>query len=197
MTTEAYTSYAAGRSDRRQSRFQREWHFDGGSGVRIAVARDEAFCFYYPDNLELMEDLGAEIVFFSPLTDDTLPEDLDGLYFGGGYPELHAASLAANSSLKTSVRGSSQANMPIYAECGRFMYLCDHLTDLIGKTYPMAGCFPFGTRMLTRRKALGYREIQLAAPSPLGPAGLVGRGQAVLRHVPVHVGSVSRRHCLG
>jgi cobyrinic acid a,c-diamide synthase len=66
--------------------------------------------------------------------------------------------------------------MPIYAECGGFMYLCDHLTDLNGKTYPMAGCFQFGTRMLTRRKALGYREIQLTGPSPLGPSGLVGRG---------------------
>jgi cobyrinic acid a,c-diamide synthase len=123
-----------------------------------------------------MEDWGAEIVFFSPRTDSTLPEDLDGLYFGGGYPELHAASLAANSALKTSVRICSQANMPIYAECGGFMYLCDHLTDLNGKTYPMAGCFPFGTRMLTRRKALGYREIQSTQPSPLGPAGIVGRG---------------------
>jgi len=144
--------------------------------VRIGVARDAAFCFYYPDNLELMEDSGAEIVFFSPRTVSTLPEDLDGLYFGGGYPELYAASLAANSALKTSVRICSQANMPIYAECGGFMYLCDHLTDLNGKTYPMAGCFPFGTRMLTRRKALGYREIQLTQPSPLGPAGIVGRG---------------------
>ena len=144
--------------------------------VRIGVARDAAFCFYYPDNLELMEDFGAEIVFFSPLTDGTLPEDLDGVYFGGGYPELHAALLAANSPLRTAVRGCSQANMPIYAECGGFMYLCDHLTDLDGQTYPMAGCFPFGTRMLTRRKALGYREIQLTAPAPLGPAGLVGRG---------------------
>jgi len=144
--------------------------------VRIGVARDAAFCFYYPDNLELMEDSGAEIVFFSPRMDGTLPEDLDGLYFGGGYPELHAASLAANSPLRASVRGCSHENMPIYAECGGFMYLCDHLTDLNGKTYSMAGCFPFGTRMLKRRKALGYREIQLTEPSPLGPSGLVGRG---------------------
>jgi cobyrinic acid a,c-diamide synthase len=144
--------------------------------VRIGVARDAAFCFYYPDNLELLEGFGAEIVFFSPQTHRTLPEDLDGLYFGGGYPELHAASLAANSQLRTAVRDGSRMNMPIYAECGGFMYLCDRLTDLDGKTYPMAGCFPFGTRMLTRRKALGYREIQLAELSPLGPAGLVGRG---------------------
>lgn len=148
---------------------------DEGS-VRIGVARDPAFCFYYPDNLEILADHGADIVFFSPLTDRRLPEGLDGLYFGGGYPELQAEQLARNRDMRKMVKGCSHADMPIYAECGGFMYLCAQLTDAQGKTWPMAGCFPMGTRMLARRKALGYREIRLANASPLGPPGLVGRG---------------------
>ena len=144
--------------------------------VRIGVARDAAFCFYYQDNLDLLEENGAEIVLFTPLGDQTLPENLDGLYFGGGYPELHASRLSENLRLREEVRFCSRAGMPIYAECGGFMYLCDRLTDIEGATRPMAGCFPFGTRMLDRRRALGYREVRLAKPSPLGPQGLVGRG---------------------
>jgi len=149
---------------------------NGTDPVRIGVARDPAFCFYYLENLELLTKNGAEIVFFSPLSDHHLPEDIHGLYFGGGYPELHPARLSENTSLRETVRKHCHAGMPIYAECGGFMYLCDRLTDVKGRTYSMAGCFPFGTHMLNRRKALGYREIRLAEPSPLGPAGLVGRG---------------------
>jgi len=144
--------------------------------IRIGVARDSAFCFYYPENLELLANHGAEIVAFSPLSDHKLPDELDGLYFGGGYPELQSARLSENTCLREAVRNQCLAGMPIYAECGGFMYLCERLTDVKGQTYPMAGCFPFGTRMLTRRKALGYREIRMAQSSPLGPAGLVGRG---------------------
>jgi cobyrinic acid a,c-diamide synthase len=146
------------------------------SDVRIGVARDRAFCFYYPDNLELLANQGAEMVFFSPLTDDRLPQALDGLYFGGGYPELQAERLSANQGLLAAVRNCCHRGMPIYAECGGFMYLCERLTDIHGQAHSMAGCFPFGTRMLPRRKALGYREIETVAASPLGPAGLVGRG---------------------
>lgn len=144
--------------------------------TRLGVARDAAFCFYYPDNLDLLARQGADIVFFSPLTDTRLPEDLDGLYFGGGYPELRAAALSENQALRQAVKKASRAGMPIYGECGGFMYLCERLQDIEGKAYPMAGCFPFGTRMLARRKALGYREIRLVEPSPLGPPGLVARG---------------------
>ena len=147
-----------------------------GLRVRIGVARDAAFCFYYQDNLELLEACGAEIVFFSPLTDTHLPEGIDGLYFGGGYPELHAAILAGNQHLKEEIHICSQRGMPIYAECGGFMYLCRQLTDIAGKTHPMVGCYPFETRMLPRRRALGYREIHLTAPSLLGSPGGVGRG---------------------
>ena len=147
-----------------------------GGRVRIGVARDAAFCFYYPDNLELLAAYGAEIAFFSPMTDDRLPEDIDGLYLGGGYPELHAATLADNHHLKDEIQSSSRAGMPVYAECGGFMYLCRCLTDIEGTIHPMVGCFPFETRMLPRRRALGYREIRLAAPSLLGPEGDLGRG---------------------
>jgi cobyrinic acid a,c-diamide synthase len=111
--------------------------------VRIGVARDNAFCFYYQDNLDLLEAVGAELVFFSPISDKRLPADLDGLYLGGGYPELVADRLAANTRLRKRIRASSQEGMPIYAECGGFMYLCAELWSQQGIRYPMTGCFPF------------------------------------------------------
>ncbi len=146
------------------------------TGVRIGVARDAAFCFYYADNLELLEAAGAQLVFFSPLTDNRLPEGLDGLYFGGGYPELHAAALAGNRLLRQEIRQSSRMNMPIYGECGGFMYLCREMGDTDGNAFSMTGCLPFATRMLGRLKALGYREVTQSTATLLGPAGQVMRG---------------------
>lgn len=142
-----------------------------GLGVRLAVARDAAFCFYYPDNLELLEAAGAELVFFSPLADEQLPAAIDGLYLGGGYPELHAASLAANVGLRRQIHAAATAGLPVYAECGGFMYLSEAINEL-----PMVGVFPARARMLPRRRALGYREVTLSAASPLGPAGARARG---------------------
>ncbi|MCB2148129.1 MAG: cobyrinate a,c-diamide synthase [Deltaproteobacteria bacterium] len=144
--------------------------------VRIGVARDAAFCFYYPDNLELLEAAGARLVYFSPLTDSRLPEGLDGLYFGGGYPELHAGTLSDNRSLRQEIRHLSRMNMPIYGECGGFMYLCREMGDAEGNAFPMTGCLPLDTRMLGRLKALGYREITQAQATVLGPAGQTMRG---------------------
>jgi cobyrinic acid a,c-diamide synthase len=144
--------------------------------VRIAVARDNAFCFYYQDNLELLEQYGAEIVPFSPLTDDDLPQDADGLYLGGGYPELFAEKLTENSQLRDRVRNKSREGMPIYGECGGFMYLCEELVDLKNARYPMTGCFPFATKMSPRLKALGYREITLTDDTVIGRRGLSIRG---------------------
>jgi len=144
--------------------------------ARIGVARDKAFCFYYPDNLELLEGCGARLLFFSPMQDKGVPPDLDGMYLGGGYPELFAAPLAANESMRWQIREQSAAGMPIYAECGGFMYLCSELQDHQGRTFPMAGCFPFKTRMLPRLKALGYREVQLTRDTIIGAAGAVLRG---------------------
>lgn len=146
------------------------------AGVRIGVARDAAFCFYYPDNLELLEAAGARLVFFSPLADSRLPEGLAGLYFGGGYPELHAAALAGNRSLRHEIRQLSRMNMPIYGECGGFMYLCREMGDADGKAFSMCGCLPFATRMLGRLRALGYREIVQTRATVLGPAGQTMRG---------------------
>ena len=144
--------------------------------VRIGVAKDAAFCFYYADNLDLLQAAGAELCFFSPLADGKLPEGLDGFYFGGGYPELHAAALADNRSLRQEIRALSRAGMPIYGECGGFMYLCREMGDTAGSVFPMVGCLPYATRMLTRRKALGYREVTLTGDTLLGPAGRVLRG---------------------
>jgi len=144
--------------------------------VRIGVARDEAFCFYYQDNLEILESFGAELVFFSPLRDERLPEGITGLYLGGGYPELFALRLSDNVSLRGEIRGLAEKDFPIYAECGGFMFLCQGIQDTEGSFYPMAGVYPFTVRMLSRLKSLGYREVRLAASCPLGTVGQVIRG---------------------
>lgn len=144
--------------------------------VRIGVARDPAFCFYYPENLEMIEDGGAQVIFFSPTQDASPPPDLDGIYIGGGYPELFAGPLAANASMRRQIREHSLAGMPIYAECGGFMYLCSELQDQQGRRFPMVGGFPFKTRMLPRLKALGYRQVQLVRRTLIGAPGDVVRG---------------------
>jgi len=149
---------------------------DRDARVRIGVARDKAFCFYYQDNLELLEKAGAQIVQFSPVDDLDLPPDLDGLYLGGGYPELSARTLSENTSMRSAIQMLSRQGLPVYAECGGFMYLCAALTDLQGREYPMTGCFPFRARMSERLRALGYREVTLAHDTILGNAGLVIRG---------------------
>jgi cobyrinic acid a,c-diamide synthase len=144
--------------------------------VRIGVARDNAFCFYYQDNLDLLVDAGAQLIFFSPLTDTGLPEGLDGLYLGGGYPELFTPQLAQNQSIRDSIKRFSDAGMPIYAECGGMMYLGAAITDLNEIRYPMTNCFPLETRMLPRLKSLGYREVRLVRDTVLGRAGQTVRG---------------------
>ena len=126
--------------------------------TRIAVARDSAFHFYYPDNLQALEHAGAELVFFSPLADAEVPESCGGLYIGGGYPEAHAAQLAANRSMLESVRDFSQAGHPVYAECGGLMYLSRGIECLDGTSHALVGLLPVRTRMLPRLKALGYVE---------------------------------------
>ena len=110
-----------------------------GKGVRIGVAQDEAFCFTYRDNLQMLEDMGAELVPFSPLSDSRLPERLQGLILSGGYPELHAPALAENSSMREEIREAVKAGLPCIAECGGFLYLHRTLEGEDGKEYPMAG----------------------------------------------------------
>ncbi len=166
--------------------------------VRIAVARDKAFCFYYQDNLELLEQAGAEIVLFSPLQDGRLPQGIQGIYLGGGYPELYADRLAANTALLGAINAKSRQGMPIYAECGGFMYLCRELQTLEGETYGLCSCFPFSCSMLPRLKALGYREVQLETETLLGPPGETIRGHefhySQLTSPSDLVGRVYRKH---
>jgi cobyrinic acid a,c-diamide synthase len=146
------------------------------TSVRIGVAWDNAFCFYYQDNFDLLEQNGAELIFFSPMVDDHLPPDIDGLYFGGGYPELNAEVLAINRHLGNEIKACCNDGMPIYAECGGFMYLCEELWDQNGHRYPMTGCFPFTSKMFSRLKALGYREIWLTRDTIIGKSGQYIRG---------------------
>jgi cobyrinic acid a,c-diamide synthase len=149
-----------------------------GKPVRIAVARDAAFCFVYENNLRLLAEAGAELVEFSPLADPELPAQIAGLYLPGGYPELFAEPLAANSGMKESVQQAIEAGLPVYAECGGFIYLSRGVFDPADNEtfHRFVGIFPTDTRMLTRRKALGYREVELRGDSLLGPRGTVARG---------------------
>lgn len=148
----------------------------GGRPLTVAVARDAAFCFYYLDNLELLGQAGVEIRFFSPLAGEPLPACACGLYLGGGYPEIHAAILAGDVPFREDIRLAARRGMPIYAECGGLMSLGRFIETADGVRYPMAGLLPFGTRMLSRRKALGYTEVELRADCLLGRAGARLRG---------------------
>ncbi len=145
--------------------------------VRLGVARDRAFCFYYEDNLSLLRELGAELVEFSPISDPALPPDLDGIYFGGGYPELHAEALAANASMRSAVAQFVAIDKPVYAECGGFMYLTDAIVDAEDRAWPMAGVFPTKARMQRRLAKLGYIEVET-----LSDAGWLAPGQRARGH---------------
>jgi len=144
--------------------------------ARLAVARDEAFCFYYTDNLELLEQAGAELVPFSPIS-DPLPENIDGIYIGGGYPELHADKLASNKTTRDAIREFASAGGPIYAECGGLMYLA-HALELDGQAHPMCGVFPFSAAM-PAPLAIAYVEITTNC-------GLFGSGQTARGHLFHH-----------
>lgn len=144
--------------------------------TRIAVAYDNAFCFYYQENLDMLRRNGAELVYFSPLKDKRLPEDINGIYIGGGYPELHAKKLEANKILIKDIRTFAQRGLPIYAECGGLMYLGKGLKDLNGKNYKMAGVFPWVSRMFEKRRSLGYREVKTKDACPFLKKGQKIRG---------------------
>jgi cobyrinic acid a,c-diamide synthase len=141
----------------------------------IGVAFDEAFHFYYVDNLTRLEEAGAELVMFSPVHDAHLPP-VDGIYIGGGYPEAHAAKLEANASMRREIAAFAADGGVIYAECGGLMYLCSKLRTLEGQDYAMCGVVPARTIMCDRLQALGYVEVSTRRPSILGDAGLRFRG---------------------
>lgn len=133
------------------------------SRVRIGVARDEAFCFYYQENFHLLEQMGAELVYFSPLRDKKIPDRVDGLLFGGGYPENYARELAKNAAMRESIRRSIAAGMPFLAECGGFLYLHRTLEGSDGKHWEMAGVYPFDAYRTNRLRRFGYVRLLTAS----------------------------------
>lgn len=143
---------------------------------RIAVGRDEAFHFYYPDNLELLEEAGAELVAFSPVHDAGLPEAIDGIYLGGGYPELFAAPLSANGAMHEAIRRFAESDRPIYAECGGMMYLTRDIRLISGRRFPMVGLIPGGVQMSERLSRIGYVEVEAQEENPLLGLGERARG---------------------
>lgn len=127
--------------------------------LRIGVARDKAFSFYYADNLELLEQLGAQLVEFSPLHDPQLPDDLDGLLLGGGYPELYADTLSQNRTLMAQIKASLQNGLPCIAECGGFQYLCEQLEGADSKSYSMVGFLPGSSFRTPSLRRFGYVRL--------------------------------------
>jgi cobyrinic acid a,c-diamide synthase len=152
--------------------------------TRIAVAKDRAFSFYYQDSLDLLEAWGAELVFFSPMSDSSLPNHISGLYIGGGFPELYAEALANNSPMRNSIKTAAQQGMPVYAECGGLMYLSESIRDLEGKKYPMVGFVPVSSRIDKPRLNLGYRTVQALSDGPLLRRGETVRGHEFHWSVP-------------
>lgn len=144
--------------------------------IRIAVARDRAFNFYYQDNLDLLQQFGAELVFWSPLEDAGLPEEVQGMYFGGGFPEVFAQQLAQNASARSAVKTAIISGMPTIAECGGLMYLCEQIVDFEGKSWSMVGVLPT-TAEMGGRLTLGYRRAVALQDSLV-----VSRGTTVYGH---------------
>lgn len=147
----------------------------GEKRVTIGVAQDEAFSFYYPESLFELEKAGAKLIFFSPLKDKTIP-DADGLIFGGGFPEMFQQRLAENSSMKESIRSAAKEGMPIYAECGGFMYLTESITDFNGETHQMAGIIPASCSMNKTLRTVGYVEAAALNDTIICDAGTVIKG---------------------
>ncbi len=152
--------------------------------ARIAVARDKAFSFYYQDSLDLLGVWGAELIFFSPLQDTKLPQDISGLYIGGGFPELYAAELAENKSIRQAIKLAAGRGMPVYAECGGLMYLGRSIRDLEGNEYPMAGAIPISSQIDSPRLSLGYRTVQALGDGPLLRQGEIVRGHEFHWSIP-------------
>lgn len=145
--------------------------FPNRFSVRIAVAKDEAFNFYYQDSLDLLEELGAELIYFSPIHDDVLPNGIGGIYIGGGFPEIYADMLQANESMRKSIRKAAGDGIVIYAECGGMMYLLDELISLNGCSYKMCGVLKGSSRMETKRQGLGYIIVKAKSDNILCKRG--------------------------
>lgn len=144
--------------------------------IRLAWAQDTAFHFSYQENMDALAAAGAAIMPFSPVHDTALPQDTDAVWLGGGFPELFAAQLAANTGMQAALRAHAAQGRPIYAECGGLMYLCEWLEDQQGQRYPQVGLLPGGTRMTSRLQQFGYAEATFLRDTLLGPAGTSVRG---------------------
>ncbi|MEW8357402.1 MAG: cobyrinate a,c-diamide synthase [Candidatus Thiodiazotropha sp.] len=164
------------------------------AGVRIAVARDAAFVFLYRANLELLQALGAELTFFSPLDDAALPP-ADALYLPGGYPELHLERLAANASMKTAIRAFHAAGRPIVAECGGMLYLLESLTDVRGRRAEMLGLLPGHATMQNKLANLGLHGIELPEGTLRGHTYHYSRMESPL--APIAYSEAARHHGTG
>lgn len=137
-------------------------HIEKEEKVKIAVAMDQAFCFYYEENLEILRNLGALLIPFSPIRDQELPEGVSGVYLGGGYPEIYSEELSKNTSMQESIRKAVKAGMPLIAECGGFMYVCKNLMDTDGKKYPMTGLIDTDVQM-TKKLNMQFGYVTLDA----------------------------------
>lgn len=143
--------------------------------IKLGIAYDEAFSFYYHDNFDLLEAFGAELVFFSPLKDKHIPTGLNGIYLGGGYPEVYAEGLSGNTSIAYGIRNAVEDGMPVYAECGGLIYLSQSIEDFNGNTYGMSKSLPITCKMQSR-PTLGYREVITASDSIIAEIGETLRG---------------------
>ena len=146
--------------------------------ARIAVAWDKAFCFYYEENLDILRQKGAELIWFSPVNDKALPENIGGIYLGGGYPETYRKELSENLSMKASIQNAVKDGKPILAECGGFMYACENLIETDGSSLPMLGLIPTDVRM-TKRLSMefGYVSMEAQRDTAFFPKGMT---------IPVH-----------
>jgi cobyrinic acid a,c-diamide synthase len=146
--------------------------------IRIGIARDPAFSFYYEDNFDLLQQNGADLVPFSPMHDRRLPEDLDALYLGGGYPELYTARIGGNTAMLSAVRDFVVSGRPVYAECGGMIFLSRQITLRDGTSYRLAGVLPFDIEMTDKLVNFGYVTVELSSDCLLGSAGTLIRGHS-------------------
>lgn len=154
--------------------------------VKIGIAKDSAFNFYYQDALDLLEEMGAELVYFSPIKDKELPDGISGVFFGGGFPEVFGSEIEANEAMRQSVKRAIESEMPVYAECGGLMYLCDSIEDLQGDVHKMCGIFPYPSKMTKRLQRFGYVDVEIESGTILSEEKEVARAHEFHRSLVVH-----------